>query len=57
VSGDSGVSVPGLQVVAPFWLDRPDAEVIDIAIEARRCGFETMWLGPPQWACGRRAFA
>jgi probable F420-dependent oxidoreductase len=45
VSGDSGVSVPGLQVVAPFWLDRPDAEVIDIAIEARRCGFETMWLG------------
>jgi probable F420-dependent oxidoreductase len=34
-----------LQVVAPFWLDRPDEEVLDIAAEARRNGFGTMWLG------------
>jgi probable F420-dependent oxidoreductase len=37
--------VEDLQVVAPFWLDRADAEVIDIAIQARRCGFDTMWVG------------
>jgi probable F420-dependent oxidoreductase len=35
----------GLQVVAPFWLDRPDDEVIEIAAEARRNGFGVMWLG------------
>jgi probable F420-dependent oxidoreductase len=34
-----------LQVVAPFWLDRPEQEAVEIAIEARRNGFETMWLG------------
>jgi probable F420-dependent oxidoreductase len=34
-----------LQVVAPFWLDRPDEEVLEIAVEARRSGFDTMWLG------------
>lgn len=34
-----------LQVVAPFWLDRPEDEVIGIAIEASRNGFGTMWLG------------
>ena len=34
-----------LQVVAPFWLDRPDGEVIEIAAEARRNGFGVMWLG------------
>jgi probable F420-dependent oxidoreductase len=37
---------PGdLQVVAPFWLDRPDDEAVEIAVEARRNGFHTMWLG------------
>jgi probable F420-dependent oxidoreductase len=37
---------PGeLQVAAPFWLDRPDGEAVEIAVEARRNGFETMWLG------------
>lgn len=34
-----------LQVVAPFWLDRPDEEVMDIAAAAARHGFATMWLG------------
>jgi hypothetical protein len=34
-----------LQVVAPFWLDRPDDEVIEIAAEAQRNGFGVMWLG------------
>jgi probable F420-dependent oxidoreductase len=34
-----------LQVVAPFWLDRPDAEVMEIAAEAHRNGFGVMWLG------------
>ena len=37
---------PGeMQVVAPFWLDRPAEEAVDIAIEAQRNGFGTMWLG------------
>ena len=34
-----------LQVVAPFWLDRPDEEAVDIAIQARRSGFDSMWIG------------
>jgi probable F420-dependent oxidoreductase len=34
-----------LQVAAPFWLDRPDREALEIALEAQRNGFETMWLG------------
>jgi probable F420-dependent oxidoreductase len=37
---------PGtLEVVAPYWLDRPDTEVLEIALAAQREGFETMWLG------------
>jgi probable F420-dependent oxidoreductase len=37
---------PGaLEVVAPFWLDRPDEEVIEIALEASRNGYSAMWLG------------
>ncbi len=37
---------PGdLDVVAPFWLDRPEDEVIEIAVEASRNGFGAMWLG------------
>src|SRR6202011_1665617 len=34
-----------LQVAAPFWLDRPDGEAVEIAVEAWRNGFDTMWLG------------
>jgi probable F420-dependent oxidoreductase len=41
VSADRGV----LSVVAPFWLDRPDKEALEIAAEAWRNGFTTMWLG------------
>jgi probable F420-dependent oxidoreductase len=35
----------GLQVAAPFWLDRPDLEALEIGLQAQRQGFETMWLG------------
>jgi probable F420-dependent oxidoreductase len=45
VSSPSGVEPGGLQVVAPFWLDRPAGEAIEIAVEASRNGFGTMWLG------------
>jgi probable F420-dependent oxidoreductase len=31
--------------VLPFWLDRPDDEAISIALEARRAGFGTLWIG------------
>jgi probable F420-dependent oxidoreductase len=37
---------PGeLDVVAPFWLDRPDGEAIEIALQARDNGFGAIWLG------------
>jgi probable F420-dependent oxidoreductase len=37
---------PGdLEVVAPFWLDRPDEEAVEIAVEASHNGFAAMWLG------------
>jgi probable F420-dependent oxidoreductase len=45
VSSAGPVPPSELQVVAPFWLDRPDEEAIDIAVEARRNGFGAMWLG------------
>ena len=32
-------------VVTPFWLDRPDGEALDIAFEADRAGFGTLWVG------------
>jgi probable F420-dependent oxidoreductase len=34
-----------LHVVAPFWLDRPADEAVEIAVEASRNGFAAMWLG------------
>ncbi len=34
-----------LQVVAPYWLDRPDEEAVEIAVEAWRNGYAAMWLG------------
>jgi probable F420-dependent oxidoreductase len=37
--------VTEIGVVAPYWLDRPDNEVVGIALEAERNGFGTMWLG------------
>ncbi|MDQ6916114.1 MAG: LLM class F420-dependent oxidoreductase [Actinomycetota bacterium] len=33
------------QVVAPFWLDRPDLEAVEIALQAAINGFDTVWLG------------
>jgi probable F420-dependent oxidoreductase len=34
-----------LQVVAPFWLDRPEEEAVAIAVEASRNGYGTFWVG------------
>jgi probable F420-dependent oxidoreductase len=34
-----------VQVVAPYWLDRPDGEVLEIAEQALHNGLEAMWLG------------
>ena len=31
--------------VLPFWLDRPDEEALDIALEVRRAGLGTLWIG------------
>jgi probable F420-dependent oxidoreductase len=45
VSPPSAGPIDGLQVVAPFWLDRPQLEAVEIAVEAMRNGFATMWLG------------
>ena len=45
MSAAASVQPGELQVVAPFWLDRPDEEAIEIAVEARRNGFGAMWLG------------
>ena len=32
-------------IVTPFWLDRPDGEAVDIALEADRAGFGMLWIG------------
>jgi len=32
-------------VVLPYWLDRPDGEAVEIAVEADRLGFPTLWIG------------
>lgn len=32
-------------VVTPFWLDRPPAEALDIAVAADEAGFGTLWIG------------
>jgi probable F420-dependent oxidoreductase len=31
--------------VLPFWLDRPDEEAIDIAVEMQAVGLDTVWIG------------
>ncbi|MDT7663912.1 MAG: hypothetical protein QOD04_3468 [Pseudonocardiales bacterium] len=41
--GASGSGEVG--VVTPFWLDRPDTEAVDIAVQADRHGFATLWIG------------
>jgi probable F420-dependent oxidoreductase len=45
VSAATSIEPGELHVVAPFWLDRPDDEAIDIAVEAHANGFGAMWLG------------
>jgi probable F420-dependent oxidoreductase len=45
VSAQAPAPANGLQVAAPFWLDRPEGEAVEIAVEAQRNGFDTMWLG------------
>jgi probable F420-dependent oxidoreductase len=45
VSAATSIEPGELHVVAPFWLDRPDDEAIDIAVEAHTNGFGAMWLG------------
>jgi probable F420-dependent oxidoreductase len=32
-------------VVLPYWLTRPDLEAVDIAVEADRLGYDTLWIG------------
>jgi probable F420-dependent oxidoreductase len=39
------LSLPELHPVAPFWLERPDREVLEIAGEAEALGYQGMWLG------------
>ena len=34
-----------IEAVLPFWLDRPDEEALEIALEARSAGCETLWIG------------
>jgi probable F420-dependent oxidoreductase len=34
-----------IEAVLPFWLDRPDGEALEIALEARRAGLGTLWIG------------
>lgn len=34
-----------LEVVLPFWLDRPDREALEIARTVAESGFEALWIG------------
>jgi probable F420-dependent oxidoreductase len=36
---------PTLEAVLPFWLDRPDDEALEIALEARNAGLGALWIG------------
>lgn len=35
----------GVEVALPFWLDRPDEEALDIAVEVGRAGLDALWIG------------
>jgi probable F420-dependent oxidoreductase len=39
------MSQRSLGVVLPYWLDRPDTEALDVAEQARSCGFSRLWIG------------
>jgi probable F420-dependent oxidoreductase len=45
LSSATSTQTEELEVVAPFWLDRPDEEAVEIALEARRGGYPTFWVG------------
>jgi hypothetical protein len=34
-----------VEVALPVWLDRPDEEALEIALEADRAGLGTVWIG------------
>ena len=34
-----------VQGVLPYWLDRPDEEAIEIALEVKRAGLGALWIG------------
>ena len=34
-----------IEGVLPYWLDRPDEEALEIALEVERAGLEALWLG------------
>jgi alkanesulfonate monooxygenase SsuD/methylene tetrahydromethanopterin reductase-like flavin-dependent oxidoreductase (luciferase family) len=34
-----------VEAVLPYWLDRPDGEALEIAVETRRAGLGTLWIG------------
>ena len=36
---------PMVEAVLPFWLDQPDTEALDIALQARAAGIGTLWIG------------
>jgi probable F420-dependent oxidoreductase len=37
--------VTDIEVVLPFWLDRPDQEAMQIALAAAESGFDAVWIG------------
>ena len=34
-----------IEAALPFWLDRPDEEALDIAVEVGRAGLDALWVG------------
>jgi probable F420-dependent oxidoreductase len=34
-----------IEVALPFWLDRPEEEALEIALETQRSGIEALWIG------------
>jgi hypothetical protein len=36
---------PRIEDALPFWLDRPDEEALDIALEVGRTGLDALWIG------------
>ncbi len=34
-----------VEAVLPYWLDRPDGEALEIALETRHAGLGTLWIG------------